>query len=72
MQYAIARGLDRDAAFEALTIGAARAFDLERELGTVEFGKRADLQILDGEPLHTATRVRYVICGGRLVVTPEG
>lgn len=70
-QLAIGAGLDRELAFEALTLGAARAFDLDRLLGSVERGKEADLLILDGEPLATATRVRSVISKGRVVVSPE-
>jgi imidazolonepropionase-like amidohydrolase len=70
-QLAVGGGLDRALAFEALTLGAARAFDLDRRLGSVERGKDAELLILDGEPLATATRVRCVISEGRVVVSPE-
>jgi imidazolonepropionase-like amidohydrolase len=68
---AIGYGLDRDKALEALTVGAARAFDVSDRVGTVERGKDADLLLLDGEPLVSTTRVLYVIAGGRLVVAPE-
>ena len=68
---AIGHGLDRDAAFRALTLGAARALDVADRVGSVERGKDADLLILDGEPLVTTTRVNYVIAGGDVVVSPE-
>jgi len=68
---AIGHGLDREKAFEALTVGAARAFDVADRVGTVERGKDADLLLLSGEPLLATTRVLYVIAGGRVVVTPE-
>ena len=68
---AVAHGLSGDKAFEAMTVGAARAFDLADQVGTVEFGKRADLLVLDGEPLDTTTRVQYVLTGGRVAVAPE-
>jgi len=68
---AIGHGLDREAAFNALTLGAARAFDVSDRVGSVEVGKDADLLVLDGLPLETNTRVQYVFCGGRLVITPE-
>lgn len=68
---AVAHGLPEEKAFEALTLGAARAFDLADRLGSVEFGKRADLLVLDGDPLDTTTRVRYVLTGGRVAVAPE-
>jgi imidazolonepropionase-like amidohydrolase len=68
---AIGNGLEREKAFEALTSGAARAMDASDRIGSVETGKDADLLVLDGEPLVSTTRVRYVVSGGRVVVTPE-
>lgn len=68
---AVAHGLPEEQAFEALTMGAARAFDVADLIGSVEFGKRADLLLLDGEPLATTTRVQYVLTGGRVAVAPE-
>ncbi len=70
-QLAIGNGLDRQAAFSALTIGAARAFDLDARIGSVELGKDADLLVLDGEPLAGQTRIQYVLSGGDVVITPE-
>jgi len=68
---AIGHGLDRAAAFEALTLGAARTFDVADRIGSVERGKLADLIGLDGPPLVSTSRVRYVIVGGEVVLTPE-
>ncbi len=62
-------GLDRDAALAAITTGPARAFDLD-SVGTVERGKHADLIVLDGDPLSTATRVQYVLSHGEIVIQP--
>ena len=70
-ELAIGNGLDRDKAFEALTLGAARALDASDRIGSVERGKDAELLVLDGDPLVGTTNVRYVISGGRVVVTPE-
>jgi imidazolonepropionase-like amidohydrolase len=70
-ELAIGNGLDRDKAFEALTLGAARALDVADRLGSVERGRDAELLVLDGEPLVGTTNVRYVISAGRVVVTPE-
>lgn len=67
----VGHGLGRDLAFEALTIGAARALDVADRLGSVELGKDGELLVLTGEPLASATRVQYVISAGRVVVTPE-
>jgi imidazolonepropionase-like amidohydrolase len=70
-ELSIGNGLERDKAFEALTLGAARAFDVADRLGSVERGKDAELLVLDGDPLIGTTNVRYVVSGGRVVVTPE-
>lgn len=70
-EIAVGAGLDRETAFEALTLGAARTLDAADRLGSIERGKDADLIVLDGEPLSSAARVRYVITMGRVVVTPE-
>ena len=47
----------------------ARAFGVEKDLGTVEPGKLADLTIVSGDPLKdikAAANVKYVVKDGRL------
>jgi imidazolonepropionase-like amidohydrolase len=47
---------------------------LERELGTVEIGKRADLILVDGNPLANISdlrKVSRVITAGRLYESAE-
>ncbi|MGH9713407.1 MAG: amidohydrolase family protein [Candidatus Acidiferrales bacterium] len=54
-------------AIQAATIVPARAMGLETELGTVESGKRADLIIVNGNPLesiHNIRKVEFVITNG--------
>lgn len=68
---AVGYGLDRERAFHALTLGAARELDAEGRVGTVEVGKDADLVLWDGEPLDTTATPRFVVVGGQVVVTPE-
>lgn len=58
-------GLPRDVTLKALTLHAAEALGLEQELGAIEPGRRADLLILDGDPLEVGTRVTRVLLGGR-------
>jgi imidazolonepropionase-like amidohydrolase len=58
-------------AIEATTRSAAELMSLEDELGTLEPGKRADLVVVDGDPLDVATladRIEAVYQDGRRVV----
>jgi len=56
-------------AIQAATIVPARAMKLDKEAGTVEAGKRADLIILDRNPLSDISNIRSVktvVTGGRV------
>jgi imidazolonepropionase-like amidohydrolase len=53
-------GLSSHAALQAATRNAARAFRLDKELGTIEPGKLADMVLLDGDPLVDIANVRRV------------
>jgi len=56
-------------AIQAATITPARVMKLENEVGTIESGKRADLIVLDANPLENISnirKVRYVVIQGRL------
>jgi imidazolonepropionase-like amidohydrolase len=51
----------------ASTKGGARAMDLEKEIGTIEKGKAADLLLVGGDPTKDVAnlrKVRYVARGG--------
>jgi imidazolonepropionase-like amidohydrolase len=67
---AVAFGLDPDSALAALTVRPARLLGLETELGSVEVGKSADLLLLSGDPLGSATQVQAVIANGQPVTLP--
>src|SRR5271165_5846131 len=56
-------------AIQAATIVPARVMGLDKETGTLEIGKRADLIVLDANPLEdirNIRRVHYVVAGGKL------
>jgi imidazolonepropionase-like amidohydrolase len=62
-------GLTPLEALQAATIVPARAMKLDRELGTIERGKRADLVVLDASPLDAIRNirsVRWTISDGRV------
>ena len=56
-------------AIQSATIVSARSMKLDRESGTIEPGKRADLILVDGDPLtdiRLLRRVRRVVANGRV------
>jgi imidazolonepropionase-like amidohydrolase len=71
---AIAAGLPRNVALEALTIRAAEAAGVDAQLGSIEAGKIANLVITQGEPLSDSARVRAVFVDGiryDVIATPQ-
>jgi hypothetical protein len=44
--------LSRDQALRAVTIEAARAIQMEHEIGSIKIGKQADFTVLDEDPYH--------------------
>ncbi len=61
---AIAAGLPRDVAVEALTIRAAEIAGVGDQLGSIEPGKIADLVVSDGPALAENARIRTVFVDG--------
>jgi imidazolonepropionase-like amidohydrolase len=54
----------------AATRNSARSCNMERELGTLEAGKLADVLVVDGNPLldvHALTKVRLVMREGNSI-----
>jgi imidazolonepropionase-like amidohydrolase len=71
LQLMVDGGMTPMQAIEATTRSAAELMGLEKELGTLEAGKRADVVIVDGDPLDVATladRVEAVYQDGARVV----
>ena len=60
-------------ALHATSLSAARLLGVDDELGSIEPGKRADLVVVDGDPLDVDTlgdRIAGVYMDGRLVAEP--
>jgi imidazolonepropionase-like amidohydrolase len=62
---AIAAGLPRTVAVEALTIRAAEAAGVEQQLGSIEVGKIANLLIMEGLALADSAKVSAVFVDGQ-------
>jgi imidazolonepropionase-like amidohydrolase len=66
-------GLTPMEALQAATIVSARAMKMDGELGTIERGKRADMIVLNANPLdaiHNIRAVRWTIRDGRVYDAP--
>jgi imidazolonepropionase-like amidohydrolase len=61
---AVAAGMSRQQALSAITLQPARLLGLDRELGSIEAGKRADLVLFDGDPLDATSSVRWLAING--------
>ena len=64
-----AAGMPARAVFASATVVAARAMGLERELGSLAAGKRADLVVFGADPtsdIRNARQVRFVVRNGKL------
>lgn len=61
---AVAYGLPRNKALAAITLEPARALGLEKELGSIEVGKRADLVLWKGDPLELSSTAEKLFIGG--------
>jgi len=67
-------GLSPMGAIKAATASAARVLGIDRDLGTLELGKRADLVAVPRDPLADVTAlesVSFVMKDGRVVGTPR-
>jgi imidazolonepropionase-like amidohydrolase len=63
---AIERGLPREAALRALTLGAAEALGIADRTGSLDAGKAANVVAWSGEPLSKDAKVKMVFVDGRL------
>ncbi len=66
---ASSRGLSREQALAAVTLEAARVLGVEKSVGSIEKGKRADLAVLSGEPFEAGTVVEQTIVAGETVAS---
>lgn len=65
--FAVAYGMDRDAALRAVTIEPARIFGVDDRIGSIEAGKMANVIVTTGDPFETKTEIRHVFINGYLI-----
>ncbi len=66
LRKAIERGLEREVALRAATLGAAEALGVADRTGSLEKGKLANVVVWSGEPLTKDARARLVFVDGQL------
>jgi hypothetical protein len=72
LKQSIDRGLKREDALRALTLGAAEIFGVADRMGSIERGKIANLVLADGDLFNDSTKIRMVFIDGvRYFPEPE-
>jgi imidazolonepropionase-like amidohydrolase len=62
---AIAYGLDPEEGLKAITINPARIWGVDRDYGSIEPGKVANLMVATGDPIDIRSRIREVFIKGQ-------
>lgn len=60
-------GLSYESALRALTINPARIFGLDKEIGSIEEGKLANLILFEADPLINVGKIKLVIIKGKVI-----
>jgi imidazolonepropionase-like amidohydrolase len=64
---AAANGLGHAGALSAITLDSARLLGIDKDYGSIEVGKVADLVLYDGDPFEHATHVIQTLINGKVV-----
>lgn len=64
LRKAVEAGLPRDAALRSLTLDSAKILGVERQLGSVEVGKTANLTVMTGDFLKAESKVKAIYVDG--------
>lgn len=64
---AVHYGCDANETLRALTSGPAKMLNLERQVGSITYGRDADLVVYSGEPFDFNSRVEKVFVDGKVV-----
>ncbi len=61
----IAYGMDADEALKAMTINPAKMFGVDRDFGSIEVGKVANVIVTTGDPIDIRTQIKEVFIKGQ-------
>lgn len=64
---AVKQGLTADGALSALTLNAAKLFGVDRQLGSIDQGKIANVIVTSGDFLDEKTKVKFLYIDGRKI-----
>ena len=67
----VEQGLEQEQALRAATLSAAEILGVDRQLGSVEAGKIANLVVTTGDLFDAQTQIRYVFVDGEKFDLPE-
>src|SRR5215470_586982 len=63
--YAVGFGLPPDEALKAITLNPAQMFGVDKDLGSLDAGKIANVVVANGDPLDVKTDVKHVFIAGQ-------
>jgi imidazolonepropionase-like amidohydrolase len=63
--YAVGFGLPADEALKALTLNPAQMFGVDKDYGSLDAGKMANVVVANGDPLDVKTDVKHVFIAGQ-------
>jgi imidazolonepropionase-like amidohydrolase len=66
--FAVSYGLPPEEGLKAVTLNAAKILGVEKELGSIEDGKRANLILTTGDPLQVTTQVQLLFIDGKPIL----
>lgn len=67
---AVRHGMDPEQALRAVTIHPAEILGIDKQVGSLEAGKRADVVIMSAHPFDFMSRVEKVLIAGQCCATP--
>jgi imidazolonepropionase-like amidohydrolase len=63
--YAVGFGLPYDEALKAITLNPAQMWGMDKDLGSLDVGKMANVVVANGDPLDVKTDVKHVFIAGQ-------